>query len=364
MATEISPLDEDRMLKDAISNTESELFRGATDLAEPQEGDEAGDRTPEEMGDGLEGQIEDSKEDSEDSDDDTDTDPEEAEPEAEETAERDEKGQFKAKKDSEAEKSEVKDEPPKGRVPVAELLNERKARQAAEERATAAETKAAADLAAMNARLDNILLAQQRPAQPVTPAVKPEKPDMFAEPEKYEAWLRNDIAQGFTQQRIETSLADAHETHGEVFVKAYQELTGINIINAADRSVAGLNRQDPVAQATVSRIMAAPNPGRELMRWYTQQQTLREVGNDPAKYREGIESQARAKLMKDPEFRKQILADLKAEASGANGGQPRNVVRIPKSLSDAAGGTSANRHDMQSLGDSDAEVFADTWKTG
>src|SRR6185312_14049692 len=156
MATEISPLDEDRMLKDAISNTESELFRGATDLAEPQEGDEAGDRTPEEMGDGLEGQIEDSKEDSEDSDDDTDTDPEEAEPEAEETAERDEKGQFKAKE----EKSEVKDEPPKGRVPVAELLNERKARQAAEERATAAETKAAADLAALNARLDNILLAQ------------------------------------------------------------------------------------------------------------------------------------------------------------------------------------------------------------
>src|SRR6185312_5718888 len=202
MATEISPLDEDRMLKDAISNTESELFRGATDLAEPQEGDEAGDRTPEEMGDGLEGKIEDSKEDSEDESDDTDTDPdgEEAEPEAEETAERDEKGQFKAKE----EKSEVKDEtPPKGRVPVAELLNERKARQAAEERATAAETKAAADLAAMNARLDNILLAQQRPAQPVTPAVKPEKPDMFAEPEKYEAWLRNDIAQGFTQQRIE-----------------------------------------------------------------------------------------------------------------------------------------------------------------
>lgn len=366
MATEISPLDEDRMLKEAISNTEAELFRGATDLKDPEEGDGEGDRSPEEMGDGLEGQIEDSdKEDSDKEDgDDTDTDPdgEEAEPEAEEEAvERDEKGQFKAK--DAQEKSEV--EPlQKGRVPVAELLSERKARQAAEERATAVETKAAADLAAMNARLDNILLSQQRQAQPVTPAVKPEKPDMFAEPEKYEQWLRNDIANTFTQQRVESSLSDAHETHGEAFVKAYQELTGINIVNAADRSVAGLNRQDPVAQATVSRIMAAPNPGRELMRWHTQQQTLREVGNDPAKYREGIETQAREKLMKDPEFRKQILADLKAEASGANGGAPRNVVRIPKSLSDAAGGVSANRGDMHSLGDSDAEVFADTWKTG
>lgn len=359
MATEYSPLDEDRMLKEAISNTESELFRGATDLADPQEGDDEGDKTPEEMGDGLEGQVEASQDD--------ETDGEEAEgdelkAEGEEGQERDPvTGKFKAKE------TEVQPEavPPKGRVPVAELLTERKARQTAEERATAVETKAAADIAALNARLDSILLAQQRPAEvkPVE-AAKPEKPDQFADPEGYERWMRAEIRNEFTQQRVESSLADAHETHGDTFVKAYQDLTGINITNPADRSVRGLDRQDPIAQATVSRIMAAPNPGRALLQWHNQQQTLREVGTDPAKYRETVKASAREELMKDPEFRKQVLADLKAEASGANGGTPRNITRFPKSLSDASGGSSANRHDAQSLDDSDAGVFADTWKTG
>jgi hypothetical protein len=359
MATEISPLDEDRMLKEAISNTEAELFRGAVDLADPQESDGEADRSQEEMGDGLEGQVEKSDEDEPEQEGEEEADGDEPEAEGDE-AERDDKGQFKAK-----EPEVAKEEQPKSRVPVAELLTERKARQAAEDALKTERESSKAALDAMNARLDNILLSQQRtqtppPAEPA----KSEKPDMFAEPEKYEQWLRNDIASGFTRQRVESSLSDAHETHGESFVKAYQELTGINIVNAADRSVAGLNRQDPIVQATINRIMQAPNPGRELMRWHTQQQTLREVGNDPAKYREGIETQAREKLMKDPEFRKQMLADLKAEASGANGGQPRNVVRIPKSLSDVAGGSSANRHDGQNLSDSDADVFADTWKTG
>jgi hypothetical protein len=98
------------------------------------------------------------------------------------------------------------------------------------------------------------------------------------------------------------------------------------------------------------------------MQWNAQQQTLREVGPDPAKYRETIEKQAEERLMADPEFRKKVFAKAKEEATGAN--PPRTVVRIPKSLSDVAGGSSANRHDGQILSDSDADVFADTWKTG
>jgi hypothetical protein len=360
MATEISPLDEDKMLKEAISNTEAELFRGATDLADPQESDGEADRSQEEMGDGLEGQV-----DKSDEDDETDgekADGEEAEgdePEAEgDEAERDDKGQFKAK-----EPEVAKEEQPKGRVPVAELLTERKARQAAEDALKTERESSKAALDAMNARLDNILLSQQRTQEKPAEPVKSEKPDQFAEPEKWEQWLRNDISQAFNRQRIESSLADAHDQHGDEFVKAYQNLIGINIKNAADRSVQ-VNLNDPVVMAATERIRNSPNPGRAVMQWNAQQQVLREVGPDPAKYRETIEKQAREKLMADPEFRKEVFAKLKGEASGANGGPPRNVVRIPKSLSDVAGGSSANRHDGQNLSDSDADVFADTWKTG
>ena len=53
---EISPL-EDKLLGQAVANTASEIFRSAMDMSEPDEAEE-GDRSREEMGDGLEGQHE------------------------------------------------------------------------------------------------------------------------------------------------------------------------------------------------------------------------------------------------------------------------------------------------------------------
>jgi hypothetical protein len=51
---EISPL-EDKLLGQSVANTESEIFRSAMDQADPDEAEE-GDRSREEMGEGLEGQ--------------------------------------------------------------------------------------------------------------------------------------------------------------------------------------------------------------------------------------------------------------------------------------------------------------------
>ena len=95
---EISPL-EDKLLGQAVANTESEIFRSAMDQAEPDEAEE-GDRSREEMGEGLEGQHEASLAE-DDSDNEAESEEGDAEAETdgeEETAERDEKGRFKTAK--------------------------------------------------------------------------------------------------------------------------------------------------------------------------------------------------------------------------------------------------------------------------
>jgi len=370
---EISPLDDAKLLGQAIANTESEIFRETTGLADPEEVEEGAqpDRAREDMGEGLEGQVEDPDEEegdeTEGDEEENDGEEQDGEEERTETRERDPKtGTFiKAEdKPTETEKPSTETEQqPRGRVPVGELLTERKARQAAEERAAAVESQAQRDIAAMNARLDQVLLAQQQRPQEQRQQQQPEapaKPDMFADPEGYERWFQGQLEARFTHQRVESSLADAHELHGDKFVKAYQDLTGINILDAADRSIPGLSRQDPIAQATVQRIMASPNPGRALMNWHSQQLVIREGGTP--QFREKVETEARERLMKDPEFRKQVLADLRAEASGANGGSARTVTRGTRSLNDVTGGTSAQRGDMQSLDDSDEGVFGEIWK--
>jgi hypothetical protein len=351
---EVSPLDDAKLLGQAIANTESEIFQEVTGLAEPEEIEEGAttDRAREDMGDGLEGQVEDpDEEEGEETD------------EGEQDGEEDgEEGETSEKVEPTEPKTETEPQP-KGRVPVGELLTERKARQAAEERATAAESQAQRDIAAMNARLDALMLQQQRPApelqrqQPVAPT----KPDMFADPEGYEAWLRADIAYNFTQQRVNASLADAHDQHGEKFVKAYQDLTGIDPLTMNRVGPPGLPVNDPVSRATVDRIMTSPNPGRALMNWHAQQQVIRDGGTP--QFREKVETEAKEKLMKDPEFRKQLLAEMKAEASGLNGGTARTITRGTRSINDVTGGTSAQRDDMRSFDDSDEGVFGDVWKS-
>lgn len=334
---EIDPLEND-ILATAIKNTEAEIFRQATDAADPSEGDEEGDQSLEEMGDGLEGQVEaeedeagdeekdegDGVEDADEKADDKDDKSEEAEAKGEE-AQRDDKGRF-----AEAEG--------KGDVRVPLKVARQQAREA-EERAKTAETERDAvksEMATLNAKLDGILAGLNRPAPQAPKIQEPtQKPDMFADPDGYERWLRADIERGHLERQqatesrlVEASMADARELHGEKFDKAYQALTS-------------QNPQDPAARALVARIWSAPNAGRAMMNWWQQQETLREVGIDPGKYKERIATETREALMKDPEFRKQIIAEIRGQASGANGGQPKNVTRIPKSLSEASGGSSA-----------------------
>jgi hypothetical protein len=355
---EISPL-EDKLLGQAVANTESEIFRSAMDVSDPDEADE-GDRSAEEMGEGLEGQHE-----AEVAEDDTE---EEGEDDAvaEEEAEPDDKGRFKPAETKS--KGEVED---KGHmVPRSRLTEEANKRRELEEASKTERERLQSEITTLNRRFDEMLARTAQPAPQQQPKVEPvaaTKPDMFADPDGYEKWVLGEAQKQaveqatnvYTQRFVEASMSDAHDANGEEFVKAYEELTGINPVT--NQVVRQIDRNDPVARAAVQSILNAPNPGRALMQRYRQQTTLREVGPDPVAYRERVTNETREALMKDPEFRKQILADLRSEAAGADNGRPRNVTRLPKSLGDVSGGSSAHQGMQTDYDNTDEGIFGGVW---
>jgi len=184
---EISPL-EDKLLGQAVANTELEIFRSAMDQADPDEAEE-GDRSVEEMGEGLEGQHE--AEVAEDGDEAEEDDAEADEGGEEEVEDKAVKPEPKADA-----KPEVQDRDDKGKfVPRARLNEETSKRRELEETARAATERASkleSDLAALNRRLDELAARPPQAPAPVAkvePAAPAPKPDMFTDPEGYEKWV-------------------------------------------------------------------------------------------------------------------------------------------------------------------------------
>lgn len=335
---EIDPFEED--LKAGLVNSEKELG----DNLWTEEDDKPLDEMDDHLGEDTEGDEPDEAD---------------AEDEGDEEAETQEelagKTEVEAKPDAKAKEPTQQE----GRIPSSRLKAEADARRAADERATQAEARAAevekaakAEIAAINAKLDGVLAGLNRPApQPVKPQEKAKAPDMFSDPEGYQAWVDANMEarlQTITQQQHErllnASLADAHEQHGKQFEDAYNELTR--------------NPNDPVIRLAAQRIMGAPNPGRELMKWHGQQRTLAEVGSDPAAFRTKIETEARAKFLQDPEVRKQIFEDMRKEAAGNGNNNTRSITRLPKSLNGAAGGKSPQFSSAQEYPSTDHEIAA------
>jgi hypothetical protein len=222
----------DKLLGQAVANTESEIFRSAMDQSDPDEAEE-GDKSREEMGEGLEGQHE--SEVAEDGD-------EAEEGDAEAETEGDGKEEVEAKEPKTETKPQDRDD--KGQfVPRSRLKEETAKLRTMEETAKADRERYQTDLAALNRRLDEMAARPaHQPAQPVAAKVEPTpaaaKPDMFTDPEGYEKWVlaeaRKDasleVGKIVTERFVSASMADAHETHGDEFVKAYENLTGINLV--------------------------------------------------------------------------------------------------------------------------------------
>lgn len=327
----------------AIAETEKEVFGSAFGKEETTL-DDSGDRLLEEMGTGLEGQHE-PEELGDDEEGDEEGDGEAENEEAGDNAQpRDKDGKF-VKPEEKPQPKVEQPKPPEGRVPPGRLREQTEKAKAAEAERDALKTQLAAseanhrkELDALNARLDGVLAAvrQQQPTQP-RPATETKAdgpPDIFEDPKGYAEYLQRQHVSDLQQRdkalkdmRADMSLQMAHSKYGDVFTKAFEATKALDPRNPEDRAIA-------------QRIYEAPNPGEALVQWYKRNETLRQVGDDPEKYKEQIAKETREALARDPEFRKLILEELRAEAEAGDGGSPRTIARFPRSLNNVPGSNS------------------------
>jgi hypothetical protein len=217
-----------------------------------------------------------------------------------------ETGQFTAKeqKETTTETPDPKDQKPEeaGQIPSWRLKEEADARRAAESE----RDKFKSDLSAMQQRMAALEKPQQQ---------KQEVIDPLLDPEGFRKSMQDAFSGEMQKVILNNNLAIAHVRHGETFEKAYSALLA--------EGQAG-NRQ------LVNQLVTSQNPGEAIVRWHKNQETLREVGDNPANYKNKVLEDA----LKDPAF---LTKALEAARASAGQSQAPGAVQLPPSLSRVTG---------------------------
>src|SRR5487761_409557 len=344
-------------ISEAIMETEKEIAGNAWDIEDTEALDATGDRSLEDMGEGLEGQHE-----AGDETDELEAEGEDADGEGEggEPGE----GEGETEQPLAAQGQGQEQQPPQGRVPSAKLreANDRARAAEAERDRLREQLKAPAKdpefdtLKAQVATLTQLLQGQQRPPATETRPEPVVPPDIFENPTGFVEHVTQSFQselqkrdQALRGMQVETSFAIAHAVHKDAFEEAMGEVNKLNVQNPDDR-------------ATVQRIYNAPNPGQALVAWHKRNKTFAAVGADPAAYAERIRNETRESLMKDPEFIKQVAESMRSSEMNGADGRPRTTTRLPRSLNGASGSNiGAARLDPRALDDSEQAVASSAW---
>lgn len=173
---------------------------------------------------------------------------------------------------------------------------------------------------------------QQQPPQPA--------PDVFADPEKWQQYQDGQFqSQGEIIQNLQAQLQNQARQS-----QAYAQY-GFETVENAWKAAVAIEHTDP---ATANRIVNAPNPWAEAVKWQKEQDVQKTIGEGGI---DGFRQKTREELMADPEFRKQVLEAARQEAGGA-------VVATPPT--DVPSLSEAPRVATPENGDplvSDAELF-------
>lgn len=361
-------------ISEAIAETEKEIAGDAWDIEETSALDETGDRALESMGGGLEGQHEadaddDSSEEHDGGEASEEADGEDEDGDGEEAGEAEGgEGEAEGEAAEAAAQAQAREQEQRGgRVPSGKLREEAEKRRRIEEQleaeraARAEDHKAFETLQTQVQTLTQLLSGQQRqqPQQPAKeePKATPEVPDIFENPKGFVEHILGAVQQAVAPVRqdvrktaVETSFALAHATHKDTFAKAFEAING-------------LDPQNPDDRATVQRIYNSPNPGEELVRWHKRSTALARFGDDPDAAEARIREETRQALLKDPEFRKQLIADLRQEAATGENGAPRTTTRLPKSIARAGGSNiGVERMDHSAQDNSEQSVADAAWR--
>jgi len=208
-------------------------------------------------------------------------------------------------------------------------------------------------------QLDEVRRAPRaEPPKPATEAQADEaEPDIFEDPKGFTTGIKrtiqnevNKVLGVVRQNSVATSFELAHVKHSEAFPKAMEAINRLDANNPDDR-------------ATVQRIYNSPNPGEALVNWHKRTTTLARFGDDPDKEVEKIREETRQALLKDPEFKKQIIAELRGEAANGDDGRPRTVNRLPPNIHRAGGSNlGVERSDPRVSDDSEQAVADAAWR--
>ena len=177
------------------------------------------------------------------------------------------------------------------RVPVGELIAERKARQNLE-------------------RQFNELIASLNAAAPkVEP---PPPPEIWDNPTEF-------VRQQFMP--VNEQMRAAMNFNSKLIAEAR---FGEDKVKAAQDAFDSLLERGELAEDEYKKVINSPNPFAAAVDWHKRHRVATEVGNDPDAYREKILVDA----MNNPEFRARFMATLTAEAKTAPA-SARPVINLP-----------------------------------
>jgi hypothetical protein len=243
---------------------------------------------------------------------------------------------------SEMFKSALADDPPaaepqpestnddKAAIPSWRLREVTEARQVAERRNE--------ELSRQNAVFQSQMEEMRRHIASIN-APKPEPVNWFENPEgalkQSISPIEQQLAEIRSQSILNSSEALAIARHG---VAAVDEMKAA--IETAQQ------RNDPELQMLAVQMQRSNDPVGIAMNWHKRMRALEITGGDPVAY----EQKVKEKLLKDPDFRKQIVETIRAEASQNPAARP--VVQMPTPLRGTGANESADAADM-----SDRAIF-------
>jgi len=173
------------------------------------------------------------------------------------------------------------------RVPLQELLAERRNRQALE-----------ADLAVLRRERE-----QERAERERREREGAKKPDLFEDPN---AFVRQEMDQGLQRDR------QAAVYNAKLIAEARFTEEKVSAAQAAFDAAVLSGQIHPAEHA---RVLNSPNPFAEAVKWHQEHTVRTTVGGDLDAY----EKKLRAKLLADPEFRKEADAMWRQQAQGSPG---------------------------------------------
>lgn len=204
------------------------------------------------------------------------------------------------------------------RVPLSELIEERRARQGIEKQMQE-------------------LIATMRAGQP--------KPEPTQEPQ---IW---DDPRAFVHAEINPILQQQHQAIMYNARMAAEARFGEDSVKAAEAEFNRLVAEGQMHPAERDRINDSPNPFAEAVKWHKRQSVVSEVGDDLTAYN----AKLKAQLLDDPEFRKEMMAKLQQQAGSPPQGRGASPPISLPSLS-KVGATALPSNDGNESDD-------DLWKT-